>query len=46
VPAGTTGATYQLQRDDAQRRISARVTASTAHRPDTVTVSRPKKVRR
>ncbi len=46
VPAGATGATDQLQRADAQRRISARVTASTARRPDTVTVSRPKEVRR
>lgn len=43
---GATGSTYKLRRSDAKRRIKVRVTASTPHRPDVVSVSAAKRVRR
>ncbi|WGX95969.1 hypothetical protein [Nocardioides sp. L-11A] len=44
--AGATGSAYKLRRADARRRVAVQVTASTAHRPDVVSVSAAKKVRR
>ncbi|WP_436698871.1 hypothetical protein [Nocardioides sp. BYT-33-1] len=43
---GATRASYKLRRADARRKVTVRVTASTAHRADTVSVATPKRVRR
>lgn len=43
---GATHASYKLRKADARRKVAVRVTAITAHRPDTVSVSTPRKVRR
>ncbi|MCR1783854.1 hypothetical protein KVF89_15040 [Nocardioides carbamazepini] len=44
--AGATGPTYKLKKTDAKRKVTVQVTASTAHRPDTVSVAKAKKVGR
>ncbi|MBM7518388.1 hypothetical protein [Nocardioides nitrophenolicus] len=44
--AGATGSTYKVRKGDAKRRISVQVTASTPHRPDVVSTSAAKRVRR
>ncbi|MDQ6525760.1 hypothetical protein RB608_19245 [Nocardioides sp. LHD-245] len=44
--AGATGASYKVRKGDAKRKIAVQVTASTPHRPDVVSVSSAKKVRR
>ncbi|MBM7518387.1 hypothetical protein [Nocardioides nitrophenolicus] len=41
-----TGASYKLRKADAGRKVTVRVTASTAHRADTVSVATPKRVHR
>lgn len=43
--AGATASSYKIRKSDAKRRISIRVTATTEHRPDTVSVSTATKVR-
>lgn len=45
VIKGATAASYRVRKADRKARLSVRVTATTAHRPATVSVSAAKRVR-